>query len=143
MSLYNERGYETPKMKITIMALLSVRSQRNGVSGNDGTKAVMTCGMLSPTMMQNATMPPNALKMDNQGNGFVKDAGRTYKAHWAIEMATRPDLPKQCCMVAWNESVPLSFELMTIRRIVQSTTTVRPTSRTTPVRRPACLKAYG
>lgn len=56
-------------------------------------------------------------------------------------MATSPDFPKQCCTVAWNESVPLSFELMTIRQMVQSTTTVRPMSRTVPARRPAFLKA--
>jgi hypothetical protein len=53
----------------------------------------------------------------------------------------RPDFPKQCCTVAWNESVPLSFELITIRRIVQSTMTVSPISKTVPVRRPAFLKA--
>lgn len=69
--------------------------------------------------------------------------GGTYNAHWAMEMAINPDLPKQCCIVAWNESVPLSLELMTISRIVQSTTTVNPMSNTMPVRRPACLKAYG
>jgi hypothetical protein len=58
-------------------------------------------------------------------------------------MATSPGLPKQCCTVAWKESVPLSFELMTIRRMVQSTTTVRPMSSSVPVTRPALRMAYG
>lgn len=66
-----------------------------------------------------------------------------YKAHCAIEMATNPDLPKQCSIVAWNESAPLSFEFVTIKRMVQSTVTVSAMSRMIPVRRPACLKAYG
>jgi hypothetical protein len=49
----------------------------------------------------------------------------------------RPDRPKQCCTVAWKESVPLSFEFMTIRRMVQSTTIVSPMRRAVPVTRPA------
>ena len=56
-------------------------------------------------------------------------------------MATRPDFPKQCSTVAWNEFAPLSFELMTMSRMVQSTVIVRPMSRTVPVMRPALRKA--
>lgn len=67
----------------------------------------------------------------------------TYKSHCARDIATRPDLPKQCCTVAWKESVPLSFEFMTMSRIVQSTTMVRPISRAVPVTRPALRTAYG
>ena len=74
-------------------------------------------------MIQKATMPPNA------------------NAHCAMEMATRPDFPKQCSMVAWNEFAPLSFEFITISRMVQSTVTVKTTSSSTPVRRPACFNA--
>ena len=36
-------------------------------------------------------------------------------------MAISPDLPKQCSMVAWKELAPLSLELITINRMVQST----------------------
>ena len=61
ISLYKLKGYETPKMKMMIIARLSVRIHRNGVLGKLGNIAVMTCGIVSPTMMQNATIPPNAL----------------------------------------------------------------------------------
>lgn len=63
--------------------------------------------------------------------------GHTYNAHCATcfkrkllyciersiltEMAIKPDLPKQCCTVAWKEFAPLSLEFVTMRRIVQST----------------------
>ncbi len=79
------------------------------------------------------------------------------------DMATRPDFPKQCSMVAWKELAPLSLELTTMRRIVQSTcgdsvslcnactrlwekgrtVIVKDISRTMPITRPACRKAYG
>lgn len=42
-------------------ACLLVKSHRKGVSGKVGKAAAMTCGMVSPTMMQNAIMPPKAL----------------------------------------------------------------------------------
>lgn len=75
MSLYNDNGNEMPRMNSTMMALLSVSSQRKWVFSRPGNKEAMTCGMVSPTIMQKATMPPNA------------------KAHCAIDMATSPDLP--------------------------------------------------
>lgn len=49
-------------MKKTMTARLSVSSHRNGVSGNEGNRASKTCGIVSPTMMQNAIMPPKALQ---------------------------------------------------------------------------------
>lgn len=51
-----------PRMKITIIARLSVRSQRKGVSDKEGKMAIKTCGIVSPTMMQNAIIPPKALE---------------------------------------------------------------------------------
>jgi len=76
------------------------------------------------------------------------------------EIAIKPDFPKQCSIVAWKELDPLNFELITIRRIVQSTCSlvrlchvqisaarhtvmVNPTRRSMPVARPACRNAYG
>ncbi len=61
ISRYKERGYETPRMKIMITARLSVRSQRKGTLCNEGNTADKTWGIVSPTIIQNATMPPNAL----------------------------------------------------------------------------------
>src|SRR4051812_28325329 len=107
MSLYSDSGYETPRTKRTMTARRSVRSQRNDISRRDGNNAPSTCGMVSPTIMQNATMPPNA------------------NAHWATEIAMSPLFPKQYCMVAWNESAPLNLELITMRRMVQSTVMVK------------------
>jgi hypothetical protein len=43
------------------MARRFVRSQRNGMSFSDGNKAPITCGIVSPMMMQNASIPPYAL----------------------------------------------------------------------------------
>lgn len=48
-------------MKSTITARLSERSQRKGVFGKEGKMAVNTWGIVSPTIIQNATMPPKAL----------------------------------------------------------------------------------
>lgn len=42
-------------------AFLSVKSHRKGVLGKEGKAAAMTCGMVSPTIIQKATIPPNAL----------------------------------------------------------------------------------
>lgn len=61
ISRYKERGYDTPSMKMTMTALRSARSHRKGVLVKEGNNAVMTCGMLSPTMMQKAIIPPKAL----------------------------------------------------------------------------------
>ena len=74
---------------------------------------------------------------------FLDVTEPTYKSHCARDIATSPDFPKQCCTVAWKESVPLSFEFMTMSRIVQSTMMVRPMSRAVPVKRPALRIAYG
>jgi hypothetical protein len=43
------------------MARRSVRSQTKDISDREGNKASMTLGIVSPTMTQKATMPPNAL----------------------------------------------------------------------------------
>lgn len=48
-------------MKIIMTAFLSVKSHRKGILVKEGKAAAMTCGMVSPTMIQKATMPPNAL----------------------------------------------------------------------------------
>lgn len=48
-------------MKMIITACLFVRSQRKGVCVNEGKAAAMTCGIVSPTMIQKANMPPKAL----------------------------------------------------------------------------------
>lgn len=123
MSLYKERGYESPKTNSTMIARLSVSIHSTGIVCRAGKAATITCGIVSPIIIQNATMPPNA------------------KAHCATEMAMRPDFPKQYSIVDWKESRPLSLEFVTMSRIVQSTVTVRVRSNMIPVRRPACLKA--
>lgn len=48
-------------MKTIMTAFLFVKSHRKGVLGKEGKAAAMTCGMVSPTMIQKATIPPNAL----------------------------------------------------------------------------------
>ncbi len=72
-------------MKMMITACLLVRSQRKGVSFKEGKAAAMTCGIVSPTMIQKANMPPKALGVKcsrQQADGeAIKRA--TYKAHWA------------------------------------------------------------
>lgn len=44
-----------------ITARLFVNSHKKGVFGNEGNKAAMTLGTVSPRMIQKATMPPKAL----------------------------------------------------------------------------------
>lgn len=44
-----------------ITARRLVKSQRKDVSGRVGNTAVMTCGIVSPIIMQKASIPPNAL----------------------------------------------------------------------------------
>ena len=44
-----------------MIALLSARSQSIGVVWREGNTAVRTWGIESPTIIQNATIPPNAL----------------------------------------------------------------------------------
>lgn len=124
-----------------MIALLLVSSHRKDMSDKDGNNESITFGIVSPIITQKATMPPKALYYVNTDT--LDSMKFTYKSHCARDIATRPDLPKQCCTVAWNESVPLSFEFMTMRRIVQSTTMVRPISKAVPVRRPALRTAYG
>lgn len=58
-------------------ACLFVKSHRKGVLGNDGKAAAMTCGMVSPTMIQNATMPPKALNERISVN--LREKGRAGK----------------------------------------------------------------
>ena len=50
-------------MKMMMTARLFVKSQRKGVFGNEGNKAARTCGIVSPTIMQKAIIPPKALFM--------------------------------------------------------------------------------
>ena len=50
-------------MKRTMTARRSVKSHKTGVFERDGKVAAKTCGIVSPTMMQKASMPPNALYM--------------------------------------------------------------------------------
>lgn len=61
MSLYSEKGYEMPMMKRTITALRSVRSHRKWLFSREGKRADITCGIVSPTITQKATIPPKAL----------------------------------------------------------------------------------
>lgn len=68
-----------PRINITMTACLFARSHKKGADGRDGKMAVMTCGMVSPTMMQKAIMPPKALWGEvSRGFPTVND---TYKAH--------------------------------------------------------------
>jgi hypothetical protein len=83
------------------------------------------------------------------------------------EIAINPERPKHASTVAWNEFAPLNFELMTIKRMVQSTypqpksfqrsrvkglgeifskkhtVIVKTIKSTTPIANPACRNAYG
>jgi hypothetical protein len=38
---------------------------------SDGKRAAMTCGIVSPIIMQKATMPPNALEYPDQCLGLL------------------------------------------------------------------------
>ena len=49
-------------MHAMIIALLLVKSHRNGSLGKVGKSAVITLGIVSPIITQKATMPPKALK---------------------------------------------------------------------------------
>ena len=49
-------------MKIAITDFLFVKIERTGTSDNEGKRAARTCGIVSPTMTQKATIPPKALK---------------------------------------------------------------------------------
>jgi hypothetical protein len=141
ISRYNDRGYETPSMKMTVQPRRFVRSHRKDMSDREGNRASRTRGMVSPTMTQKATMPPNALRYVNVDLFVCPKTRSAYKIHCATEIAINPDFPKQCSTVAWNEFAPLSFEFITMRRIVQSTVMVSPMRRTVPVTRPALRKA--
>ena len=125
MSRYSVSGKLMPMMKTAMAMRRSVSSPTTGTSGRPGHTATKTCGMVSPTMTPNATMPPNA------------------NTHWAMLMAIMPGRPKQCSTVPWKLLVPLSLLLMTIRHTVQSTTTVNPISNTMPASKPVCRIAYG
>ena len=118
-----------------------VNSHRKGMLEREGKAASTTRGIVSPTITQKATIPPNALQNQSVSQITTWSMEHAHNTHCANEMATSPDFPKQCCTVAWNEFAPLSFEFMTIRRIVQSTTMVRPIRRRVPVIRPALRKA--
>jgi len=54
-----------PRMSNIITALLLTRSQRKGISSNEGKNEFRTLGIVSPTMTQKATMPPKALHVVN------------------------------------------------------------------------------
>jgi hypothetical protein len=54
-----------PKIKTIMTALLLVSSHRNDISDNEGNKESKTLGIVSPTITQKATMPPNALHTVN------------------------------------------------------------------------------
>ena len=54
-------------------ARLSVNSHKNGSPGREGKIAASTCGIVSPIMMQKATMPPNALRSVRAYDGRLRD----------------------------------------------------------------------
>lgn len=117
-------------MKIIMTAFLFVKSHKKGVLVKEGKAAAMTCGMVSPTMIQKATMPPNALNKACQqlhsGNRSIGLQSPLSDLNLEInhivsqpvkpptDIAMSPDLPKQYSMVAWKEFTPHSFELITI-----------------------------
>lgn len=122
---------------MTMTARLSVNSHKNGMLDNAGNKALMTCGMVSPTMMQKAIMPPKALtihlsELQRGKKGICSQSPLGDLSEklsdccmrvgsLRTEIAMSPDLPKQYSAVAWKEFAPLSLELTTINRMVQST----------------------
>ena len=65
ISRYRESGKDIPRIKTIMTALLLVRSQRKDMSDNEGKRESKTRGIVSPTMTQKATMPPNALQSVN------------------------------------------------------------------------------
>lgn len=52
-----------PNIKSTMMNRRSDKSFRTGICGKFGKIAVSTCGIVSPTITQKATMPPKALQI--------------------------------------------------------------------------------
>ena len=79
ISRYRERGYETPRINKIMTARLSVTIHRKGMLGKEGKIAIITWGMVSPTMMQKAIMPPKALQMYSRQRHWqeAKLSGRT------------------------------------------------------------------
>ena len=69
-----------------------------------GKSAAITLGIVSPIMIQKATMPPKALK-GSQLALIAFEARIPYKANWAIEIAMSPEAPKQCSIVLSNINV--------------------------------------
>jgi len=63
------------------------------------------------------------------------------KENWKKDTAARPLEPKQRFMIPMYEFVPLSFALVTMRRMVQSVTKQRMTRRNNPVKNPARFMA--
>ena len=51
-------------MNRIMTACLFVKSHRKGVVDNAGKSALITWGILSPTMIQKAIMPPKALDLE-------------------------------------------------------------------------------
>ncbi len=68
-------------MKMIITARRLVKSQRNDMSDKAGNIAAMTCGIVSPTTMQKASIPPNALGGIPLEQGLRVNQMPAYNAH--------------------------------------------------------------
>lgn len=65
-------------MNMTIQARRLVRRPRTGTRSSHGNIAEITCGIVSPTIMQKATIPPNALPLRQQSGFTVAYLGLEY-----------------------------------------------------------------
>lgn len=78
-------------MNKIITACLLVRSHRTGAVGRDGNNAMMTWGIVSPIMMQNATMPPKALNWSSVSrDGCKVVGGRTKPIVLSFRLSVKP-----------------------------------------------------
>lgn len=107
---------------MTMQARRLVKSPMTGTFSSHGKSADMTCGMVSPTIMQNAIMPPNALPLRPKSEIGSRRAPQgiegTHNAHcaiWAVlvslctldgqtdgptDIAINPGFPKHALTVA-------------------------------------------
>ena len=68
-------------MKMIITACRLVKSQRNDMSDRAGNIAAITCVIVSPTTMQKASIPPNALGGISLELGLQANQMPAYNAH--------------------------------------------------------------
>ncbi|KAH3662811.1 hypothetical protein OGATHE_004387 [Ogataea polymorpha] len=126
MSLVSDSGNEMPVMHNTISVFLA---SRKSTTLNDSTwrakTDLRTCGIVSPMITANPTLPPNPNRP------------------WASRIAVFPRSPYAWLTKPVYVFAPDSLVLTMIMRSVQSLTTASRASKTSPVNSPALRNARG